>query len=337
MNSPGFAHLLTSVVVYRDIDDADLTSIWQSVISFGSTWTVFQERLWLAEWWAVFGRGELFISVAYVYGKPVAIAPFFIDGGMAFLVGSGSCDYLDIIGCPATLEITRALVGAVLREYPDLLGLRFYHVPDASPTGAQLQDTAQHLGLICFDEGTLPAPLLDMGRSGECGIAAAAKKSLVRHQRYFERDGMLRIDHLRTARTIVPLLTEFFEQHEQRWAQSDSPSLFVDPKQRVFYRRLAETADAVSWLRFTVVRWNDRPVAFHFGFSHRDCYLWYKPSFDISHARHSPGEVLIRQLLLAAAKEGVRLFDFGLGAEAFKQRFATRVPLVRTWGLYSAR
>ena len=42
----------------------------------------------------------------------------------------------------------------------------------------------------------------------------------------------------------------------------------------------------------------------------------------------------MRNLLLAALEEGAEVFDLGLGAETFKQRFATHMPMVRTWGLY---
>ena len=54
-------------------------------------------------------------------------------------------------------------------------------------------------------------------------------------------------------------------------------------------------------------------------------------------ARHSPGEVLLRQLLIAAMAENAEVFDFGLGDEAFKSRFATHVCRVRNWGLYNSR
>ena len=37
-----------------------------------------------------------------------------------------------------------------------------------------------------------------------------------------------------------------------------------------------------------------------------------------------------------AVEEGARTFDFGLGDEACKRRFANRVRRVRTWGLYPA-
>ena len=74
-------------------------------------------------------------------------------------------------------------------------------------------------------------------------------------------------------------------------------------------------------------------VAFHFGMSFNGSFLWYKPSFDLALARRSPGEVLLRQLLLAAQAEAAHTFDFGLGDEPFKYRFATDVPRVRTWTL----
>jgi CelD/BcsL family acetyltransferase involved in cellulose biosynthesis len=64
--------------------------------------------------------------------------------------------------------------------------------------------------------------------------------------------------------------------------------------------------------------------------------MWYKPSFAIELARFSPGEVLLRQLLLRAIEEGLAIFDFGLGEEPFKARFATHSRQVRNWGLYPA-
>jgi CelD/BcsL family acetyltransferase involved in cellulose biosynthesis len=132
----------------------------------------------------------------------------------------------------------------------------------------------------------------------------------------------------------LPRLESFFDQHVARWAATPYPSLFLDTAQRRFYEALTRSAGPNSWLRFTEVGWNDTPIAFHFGFSYGGTYMWYKPSFAIELAKHSPGEVLMRSLLLAAFEEGTDVFDLGLGAESFKERFATHTPVVRTWGLY---
>jgi CelD/BcsL family acetyltransferase involved in cellulose biosynthesis len=142
------------------------------------------------------------------------------------------------------------------------------------------------------------------------------------------------VRHLRDGADIQSHLPSFFEQHITRWVDTPYPSLFNDTVQRAFYERLTEAAADAGWLRFTRLDWEGRPIAFHFGSCYRGAYLWYKPSFAIDLARRSPGEVLLRQMLLAAVEEGAHTFDFGLGDEAFKRRFATHVQTVRTWGLY---
>jgi CelD/BcsL family acetyltransferase involved in cellulose biosynthesis len=310
---------------------------WRAAAARGETWTPFQEMHWLRCWWDVYGRGELIVASARGDDGAITIAPLFIDGGMAFFVGSGGSDYLDFIGGAGAPGVLEAILESALARAPGLLGFRFYHVPDASTTGRRLREAAARMGFDCVDEGRLAAPVLDLGPGGEAGLSAAQKKSLVRHERGFRRLGTLTVRDLRHADEIVPRLEGFFDQHERRWRSTGHPSLFRDPRHRAFYRRLATGGDDEGWLRFTSVEFDARPIAFHLGFSHRGTYYWYKPSFEIDLARESPGEVLLRQLLLAEVGENARIFDFGLGDEAFKHRFASRVPQVRTWGLYPAR
>jgi CelD/BcsL family acetyltransferase involved in cellulose biosynthesis len=307
---------------------------WRAAAVHGDTSTVFQELHWLRSWWDVYGRGELLIISAWCDRSMIAAAPLFVDGGMVFFVGSGGSDYLDFIGDAAQPGVMKAILTLVLERVPGLLGFRLYHVPDASRTGNGLREAATQLDLDCFDEGELAAPVLDLGTNGVAGLAAAQRASMLRHERAFRRTGMLSVRHLRRAADIQMHLDTFFDQHQRRWQATEHPSLFRDPAHRAFYRRLTEVADDSGWLRFTLVEFDGRPIAFHFGFSHRGTYLWYKPSFEIELARRSPGEVLLRHLLLAAVQEEACIFDFGLGDEAFKHRFSSRVPLVRTWGLY---
>ena len=99
---------------------------------------------------------------------------------------------------------------------------------------------------------------------------------------------------------------------------------------------LTQYASPAGWLRFTRIEADGRPIAFHFGLAYHGGFMWYKPAFAIDLARHSPGEVLLRQLLLRAIDERAHTFDFGLGDEPFKQRFATHTQTVRNFVLYSA-
>ena len=98
----------------------------------------------------------------------------------------------------------------------------------------------------------------------------------------------------------------------------------------VLYRTSAQQAGCVS----RDLTWNGRAIAFHFGLSYRRRFLFGIPSFDIELQDHSPGEVLLRQLILAAIEEGATVFDFGPGEEAYKYRFATSEVRLVTWGIY---
>lgn len=326
------------VQVNRDFQSLPLSDDeWRMLAARGDTWTVFQEPAWQRAWWSVYGRGELMIATVLANDVPVLLAPLFIDCGMAFPVGSGGSDYLDFIGDVSFPGALEAVLDRVRQCVPDLLGLRMYHVPESSRTACFLERVAADADLTMFDEGAIAAPVLDLERTGKAGLQASRKKSLVRHERALQRAGRLRVSHLSRSADILPHLEAFFDQHIRRWRPTAHPSLFCNSDHRAFFRKVVELADDENWLRFSVVDLDGRPIAFHLGFSHRDVFLWYKPSFEIELAHLSPGEVLLRNLLIASVLEGSRVFDFGLGDEQFKQRFSSQVPLVRTWGLYPRR
>ena len=163
---------------------------------------------------------------------------------------------------------------------------------------------------------------------------AVRKKSLIRHEGYFRKNGALRIEHLTHPVQILEHIEELFDQHIARWAPTNHPSLFLNEKQRLFYSELIHRLGGTGWLTLTRILWNESPIALHFGFDYKGSFLWYKPSFEIALAKHSPGEVLLRQLLLNAIVKNARRFDFGLGDEAFKSRFANSSRTVVTLGIY---
>jgi CelD/BcsL family acetyltransferase involved in cellulose biosynthesis len=323
-----------SVQVFHRFEQLPLPATeWNQLLREGQTNVVFLTHQWQRAWWDSFGRGELLLTAAFRQGRIVALAPFFYDSGMIYFVGSGGSDYLGFVGDVSDLAVLAALLDAARQSVADFIGFVLYMVPDSSRLGPSLTQVAAALDLQLFDEGEIIAPALDAGDDGF--VAAGNKSSLVRHERHFRREGRIDVRHSSQQCEILPQLDDFFEQHVARWRGTPYPSLFLNPSQRAFYRTLTAAASDEGWLRFTQISWNDAPIAFHFGFHYVGAFLWYKPSFEVELARRSPGEVLLRQLLLAATAEGATVFDFGVGDEAFKRRFATCNETVRTWGLYA--
>ena len=327
----GVASTLSTSVLSGLDDPAVGRDRWNALASSSAPGSVFSTHEWLTAWWTVYGRGRLRVIAVERDGEVTTIAPMFVDGGMAYFVGAGGSDYLDLIGRRDEPSVTAALE-RLLTDEPGLLGVQLHLVPDASSSGTALAGAARALGLTIHDEGGLVAPRLDLRSPGASDVLR--KKSLVRHENHFQRSGDLRTTHTSDAARILEQLDPFFTQHVDRWTDTGSPSLFLDEQNRRFYRALVDEARDAGWLRFTRVEWEGRAIAYHFGFCHQGTYLWYKPTFAIELARRSPGEVLLKHLLAAALEEGATVFDLGIGEEAFKRRFATDAPGVRTWGLY---
>lgn len=97
---------------------------WNALLARGDIHTVFQTRAWLRAWWSVLGRGELLLLLVTRDGEPSLLAPLFVEGGMAFPVGSGGSDYLDLVGTTVAADTAAALLGAVASRVPDFVGVR---------------------------------------------------------------------------------------------------------------------------------------------------------------------------------------------------------------------
>jgi hypothetical protein len=87
------------------------------------------------------------------------------------------------------------------------------------------------------------------------------------------------------------------------------------------YRRVAGLDDCVHRVEAEPVQFTGFKLFFHNDTKKGDPIL-------------TPGEVLLRQLIRAAVEEGADVFDFGIGDEAYKYRFATGQEQLITWGIY---
>lgn len=308
---------------------------WNALLERAATRTINLTWEMQQAWWETKGRGRLLLVVAEQDDEPVAVAPLFEDGGMVFnLCLLDHLDFVGDVGDPAVLD---GLLDTARQAVTDFAGFKFYFIPDTSTTGLRLGAAAARLGLVCAAEETISCPAMQVaGRETEAE-RATRKESLVRHERTLRRLGTVRVSHSRSRAEIEPQLDDFFTQHIERRAATGHPSPFLERAEREFYRRMVEAADETGWLRFTRLDLDGRGVAFHFGFSYRGRFLFGVPSFAIDLDRCWPGEVLLRHVMLAALEEQASVFDFGLGDEFYKRRFATHSISLVNWGLYPGR
>jgi CelD/BcsL family acetyltransferase involved in cellulose biosynthesis len=331
MSLTAVASLKAKVISSFD-DPAVALSRWNHLLARGHNDSVNLTCEWQRNWWTTFGRGQLLLVIIEQDGEPICIAPLFAEHGMVCNICPE--DRLDLIGGANRPDTIEAIIRSLYDWVPDFRGLRLYFIPHAAPTSKCIEQAAEQLDLECFEEASLAAPQLDIADQPAVAASCTRKKSLMRHENYFRRNGRLEVKHARTADDILPQLDEFFEQHIGRRAATRHPSLFLDSRQRDYYRSVVSNIGPTGWLRFTRLSWNGRAIAFHFGLCYRRRFLFGIPSFVIGLQHYSPGEVLLRQLIMAAIEEDATVFDFGPGAEAYKYRFATSEARLVTWGLY---
>lgn len=312
-----------------------LEAAWSGLLDRCPASSVFQSFPWHRCWWRAFGEPhELAVVLAYSGARLVGIAPMMVTrekGGngharkQLHFIGSTNhaSDYCDFIVDPDVPEALDALLEALSAGAGDFHRIDLAHFPSHSPNQGPTLQYFRTRGMRASVEHQVEAPVRILGDAA-ADLKAANKSSLKRHANYFRKSGELRFHRCGSPAEILGYLERFFEQHKARRAQTESPSQFLDPAQQAFYRDLVQELHPYGWLRFDVVLFNGEPLAFHFGFEYRRRFLWYKPTFDASFASRSPGEVLIKFLLEDAVERKLEEFDFTVGAEPFKYRFANR-------------
>ena len=85
-------------------DPACARDTWNRLLSHGDSDCVYLTWEWQRSWWTALGRGELLLMAAERGDGIVAVAPWYVDEGMVFFVGSGNSGYLDFIGDLADLD-----------------------------------------------------------------------------------------------------------------------------------------------------------------------------------------------------------------------------------------
>jgi predicted ATP-grasp superfamily ATP-dependent carboligase/CelD/BcsL family acetyltransferase involved in cellulose biosynthesis len=322
---PPAGRLSTRIVSTIDAIGLDEAG-WNALAAGGGTDSIFQTHQWARSWWKTFGSQytPLFIA-AGTDGVVTGVAPLMVEQGrsrerVVRFLGDPRADYCDMLAAAGDRATTTALFETLL-ESPAWDVIELNNVPSQSPTVAIARETCEAAGYPFIIEERSVCPRLSIAGHEAEAARIFNKPSLRRRQNFFERSGTLTCRHLTTFAEIEPYLDTFFEQHVTRWDLAGTPSLFSHARNRSFYRELAAQIAERGWLLFTVIEFNHQPIAFHYGFDYHGSVTWYKPTFDVAHAAHSPGLVLMRHLIGYAIDHQRRELDFTLGDEPFKSRF----------------
>lgn len=320
-----------------------LRAAWNALAVRSETGTIFQTFEWHLSWWQAFGDAVRPLVIIAESGADsdamlVGVAPLMLarrrilatHRRLIEFIGTGptdtrASDYADFLIDRAHPEVLAAFARWLIDHRGDWDLLRLTNVPGTSRTLSLAEEFRAHRCAVDLRIAH-EAPTRVFGHGAD-DAALLKKKSLKRHFSAFEKRGRLAFV-ARVAPDDVPAMLDLlFEHHIRRWQRTDKASQFLDARQKRLYRCLASNLAPTGWLLFSAVLFNDDVIALHFGFEYGGRLIWYKPTFNVGYAKHSPGEVLIKYLFEYAIARGLQEFDFTIGEESFKYRFAN---LVRT-------
>jgi CelD/BcsL family acetyltransferase involved in cellulose biosynthesis len=301
---------------------------WNDLVSHNETNSIFQTYEWFDAWWQTFGSAhELFFLLLRREGRVIGFGAMMIHrlawhGRRLEFVGTGNADYQDFV-LPYDKPAAIVSICKFLRAHASRWrSCWLSNVPSQSSTLDELHKAGEGRGLYFVQEAQLRCPALRLEADRPGAEKLLKKYSLKRPLNWFSSRGEVRFRNVAALSEIQALLPAFFDQHARRWHAAGRPSLFDAGSQRTFYLALAAALHSAGWLLFSVVEFNGQPIAFHFGFDYFGSIIWYKPSFEVQYAEHSPGLLLTRKIIEDGLQRSRVELDFTIGEEAFKDRFA---------------
>ena len=154
--------------------------------------------------------------------------------------------------------------------------------------------------------------------------AVAGKKRLRRNVRELEKFGRVSVRHDTQWEEIEPILAPFGRAHVARFLATGRISSQVRTERRKFLYELARELSSSGWMTVSRLLVGDTPAAWNYGFQFSGSWFWYQPTVNSIYEDLSPGYCLLAKIVqLACDNTEIDVVDLGLGAEDYKDRFAT--------------
>jgi CelD/BcsL family acetyltransferase involved in cellulose biosynthesis len=304
-----------------------LSADWLRLWNASARREIFQDFGWIRAFWKTYGQNMCVCSPVVFEGRKVCgILPLAVQRHTLQFLGAPGSDYNDIL-CEehGAADVLRIALEGVLYLRGAWKTCILANLSSQSLIIRHLQDLPNHLKKRLNLMFGCSCPTIVLGENPASVLAPLLRKeSLRRHSNQLQELGQLVFRHLENRADIRQHLIKFFKQHIERWAMIGRSSHFLQPESRHFYAALVEELDPSRQLRFGVLELDGQPIAYHFGFELDGKFIWYQSAFNVDYWECSPGEVLLGELLRYARENGLREFDFTVGGEAYKSRFANQ-------------
>ena len=334
------------ISIEHDLEAAE--SAWQYLESIADT-TMFQTWTWQKTWFDTVGaaRGDhpAIVIIRDGGGTPLGLLSFairrrrgyreaswlaepFLDYGMP-LLGPALLD-------PQVWDRNGALWQDIMRRLPAEV-LRLENMPThigpvTNPLCATLPVDESETACYCdiADHPDVESFLLTR-------YTPRKLQKERRKERHLREIGPVHIAAPTNVEEAEQIIDALFEQKIAQLHARDEASIFDDPNYRKFMLRLWRNETPSLRLDMRALWCGDEVGAAGLSATYRDRFYYLQASRHLGEiGKYSPGNELTRQLISDSISENLSVFDFCLGCESYKMKYATgTVTLYRHMGACS--
>ncbi|HXV29436.1 MAG TPA: GNAT family N-acetyltransferase [Sinorhizobium sp.] len=315
-------------------DMAELEAAWRA-LDGNSLNSLHQSYDWCAAWTKIHGGQYLFVR-GMLDGRTLFILPLEIARGRFFrtarLIGSAHSNLNTGLFAAASaaapcVELAPALLQRIRGELSGFADITLLEKTPAVWRGAPHPLSA--LPGFAHPNASFQLPLLgDMERTLTQLNAKHRRKKMRNSEKRLADLGGYDCVIAREPSEAHALLDVFFRQKAARFAAQGLPDVFADPATRAFFHALIDSrSNDVPLLELNAMRMkgaHDGKIISVTGLLRKgDHVICQFGSIDDEFAACSPGEVLFYRVIERLCREGVKIFDFGIGDQQYKRSWCT--------------
>ena len=318
------------IVVREEIpEDSELRRAWNELALRMEHPEVFYTYEWAIAVQRAYGDTlEPLLFLAYEGDSLVGLVALVrekTESRVTFLTANTG-DYCDFISQPGR---RREFVEAVFAELrtQDIGNVVLTNLPANSSSVAVISGAASsHLFFLHSRRAYLCASVVPGSAVERAKLkqVVSSKKRLRRNMRELEKRGKVRVQHDMEWGQIEPVLQTFTRAHIARFLATRRISNLIRPERRSFLSELARELSQSGWVTVSRLLVGEVPAAWNYGFRFAGSWFWYQPTVNSIYGELSPGYCLLAKIVQQACDSPeINVVDLGLGAEDYKDRFAT--------------
>lgn len=300
---------------------------------------------WFRCWWRHYGGDATpFVTLSRDAGGGLrGLMPLLLPGSgrprVCRFAGANLGDHFHPLARPEDEAEVAAAAGEALRDAPHPWSVIALDKAELERPWLEALTEATGARTTSFVRAPAPLPRIDLTGHADWDAYLASRSSNLRQQvRRFERrlakDHEVRLRRTESAAELERDMATLFDLHDLRWEGQTSLS---SGTARDFHSEFAAVALRHGWLRLWLLEVDGEPIAAWYGWRLGGRYAYYNGGFDPERSPLRPGLVLLAGVIRAAIEEGADEFDFLLGDESYKSRFAEdsrtvhNVVVARSW------